>query len=104
MNLSSVESHLRSRLEQMQARLGKLNADLSQPHSSDSQEQAVERENDEVLEGLAKETLESIGHIKAALERIELGQYGVCARCGEPIEEQRLIALPETRYCVDCAN
>ena len=34
--------------------------------------------------------------IDAALKRIENGSYGVCARCGDPIGEDRLDVLPQT--------
>ena len=34
-----------------------------------------------------------------ALMRIELGEYGRCERCGEPIEMKRLEAEPAARWC-----
>lgn len=42
--------------------------------------------------------------IAAALERIERGVYGDCARCGEPIPEARLKADPAAPLCTDCAQ
>ena len=35
-----------------------------------------------------------IGKIKEALERIEVGTYGICEECEEEISEARLIILP----------
>ncbi|MBN1831948.1 MAG: RNA polymerase-binding protein DksA [Deltaproteobacteria bacterium] len=43
-----------------------------------------------------------IGKIKEALERIELGTYGICEECGEEISTERLIARPVTTLCIDC--
>ncbi len=40
--------------------------------------------------------------IEDALERIKLGEYGVCEDCGEPIPEQRLRLFPAARLCVRC--
>ena len=41
--------------------------------------------------------------IEAALKRIDEGDYGYCAECGEPIPEKRLnIDLTATR-CAGCA-
>ena len=40
--------------------------------------------------------------IKAALERIQHGEYGHCDRCGDPIEPRRLQALPWAANCVSC--
>ena len=41
--------------------------------------------------------------IEAALDRIENGSYGTCARCGDPIGEDRLDVVPATPLCRDCA-
>jgi DnaK suppressor protein len=38
----------------------------------------------------------------AALDRIHRGTYGMCERCGQPIPEERLEAIPATRLCVTC--
>jgi RNA polymerase-binding protein DksA len=40
--------------------------------------------------------------IDAALARVENGTYGVCQRCGNPIGEERLEALPWATLCIDC--
>lgn len=61
------------------------------------------RENDEVLERLDDSAVREIAEIRAALERLTAGRYGVCEECGEPIGEQRLAALPYASRCIDCA-
>ena len=38
--------------------------------------------------------------IQGALQRIDDGTFGVCEECGVVIPEERLDALPFTRYCV----
>ncbi len=104
MNLDIIKQQLQNRLYQLQQRAQNVQRDLQQPHSADWQEQAQERENDEVLESIAAETGESVEHLQAALKRIEEGCYGLCAACGEPINKARLTALPEATLCVDCAS
>ena len=42
--------------------------------------------------------------IKAALERIELGDYGYCEECGKEIAVSRLQINLTAEYCIDCAN
>ena len=42
--------------------------------------------------------------LKGALRRIELGDYGFCANCGEPIALGRLNADPTAVFCVSCAR
>ncbi len=44
-----------------------------------------------------------IVELKAAIERVEQGTYGRCAQCGNPIDPERLEALPTTTLCVNCA-
>ncbi len=39
--------------------------------------------------------------VKAALQRIEEGTYGICEKGGEPIAEKRLEAFPSARTCVE---
>jgi len=45
---------------------------------------------------------ELLRDVEAALRKIEDGSFGSCERCGEPIAERRLDALPFARYCIDC--
>jgi DnaK suppressor protein len=40
--------------------------------------------------------------VVAALQKIDDGSFGNCERCGEPIADKRLEALPFARYCIDC--
>lgn len=40
--------------------------------------------------------------IEDALERVRLGEYGLCEECGEPIPEPRLRLFPAARLCVRC--
>jgi DnaK suppressor protein len=37
--------------------------------------------------------------VRAALQRIENGTFGICMDCGRPIEPARLEAVPWTPYC-----
>jgi DnaK suppressor protein len=40
--------------------------------------------------------------VQHALDRVKRGTYGICAGCGEPINPQRLKALPHAVLCVEC--
>lgn len=40
--------------------------------------------------------------IDRALDFLDHGRYGVCAKCGEEIPLERLKILPFTAYCIDC--
>src|SRR6202163_2289976 len=40
--------------------------------------------------------------IQEALDRLQLGEDGVCLSCAEAIPPKRLQALPWAKYCVKC--
>ena len=40
--------------------------------------------------------------VDRALTKMELGTYGPCERCGQPIGIERLEALPWAILCIDC--
>ena len=42
--------------------------------------------------------------VQAALDLMETGDYGECKRCEEPIALKRLVAAPETPFCVPCMS
>ncbi len=43
-----------------------------------------------------------IDQITRAIDRIDEKAYGICERCGEPIDAARLKALPHAGLCLDC--
>jgi len=51
---------------------------------------------------LADRQTHLIEEIDDALQRIEDGTYGQCVRCGKPLDEERLKAMPTARYDVEC--
>jgi DnaK suppressor protein len=51
---------------------------------------------------LGDQESQMVADIDQALMRIEEGSYGICVRCGRPIPEVRLEALPTARYDAEC--
>jgi DnaK suppressor protein len=95
---------LSERLAELEARAERLMADLTEAMSADFDEQAVETEDDDAL--LAQETLimQRIAAVRAAIARVDEGQYGICAGCGGQISPARLAAMPEATHCISCAT
>ena len=85
-------------------RITKKTRHRDEPLPQDFAEQAVELENQELLEALDVEVAEELRQISRALQRIESGEYAHCTSCGEDIPDARLEALPTTSLCVDCAT
>lgn len=42
--------------------------------------------------------------LRRVLACIDSPEFGLCEECGEEIGPRRLMAMPETRFCVRCAQ
>ena len=60
-----------------------------------------ERERDLSIENNVRDLM---GKIDRALARMDDGTYGICSRCGKPIEKARLKALPYADLCIKDAQ
>jgi DnaK suppressor protein len=110
-DLDSVRQRLIGERERVLAEVQVLQDDLSHSiedsfdedgndsHLADSATETVAREIEQSLEDNAEHLLASID---AALERLDAGTYGKCARCGKPIGDERLSALPYAAKCIEC--
>ncbi len=104
---SAFEARLRELRDEMTSRINAIDGDLhhrDEPVEKDFAEQVTQGENDAVLGALDNEARVTIQQIDNALLRISKGTYGVCEKCGEPISEARLEALPYATLCIDCAG
>lgn len=68
----------------------------------DSVDMSLRDVNQEIALRLGEHESRMVADIDQALLRIEEGSYGECARCGKPIDERRLEALPTARYDAAC--
>lgn len=103
-NLTRRRAELERRLAELDQRLHKIDDELDSHQSKDWEELAVEREDEEVLEGLGHSGQAEIEQIKAAMARMDAGEYGYCMSCGAEISEARLDLLPATPFCKRCAR
>ncbi|MDF0599592.1 TraR/DksA family transcriptional regulator [Psychromarinibacter sp. C21-152] len=95
---------LEARLAELENRLHGIEEELDSHQARDWEEMATEREGEEVLEGLGSSGQAEIRKIKAALQRMDEGEYGYCARCGDSIQPERLDVVPYTPLCRACAG
>jgi RNA polymerase-binding protein DksA len=103
----AIRARLRERAAVLQRRVGRIRDHLRHaqvPLERDFAEQATQRENEEVLEGLDSRGRQELAELRAALERLDAGSYGTCAGCGESIPVARLEAMPTATLCVGCAG
>lgn len=67
-------------------------------HQADVATETFDREKDlSILDEVEGE----LADIEHALQRLDAGTYGRCEACGKTISDERLEALPATRFCVE---
>ena len=98
--LLSTSRDLEDRLQKTRDHIRHVNTEIDK----DFAEQAVQRENDEVVEGLFDQLQQELVEIRQALQRIEEGNYGICTTCGNSISMERLQIIPHTSLCKTCSH
>src|ERR1700728_90088 len=69
------------------------------PDSLDEVQYATEREL--AIRSLDRDS-NLLRNVRAALDRLEEGSFGVCLHCDEDISPKRLAAVPSTAFCIVC--
>ena len=72
--------------------------------TQDPADMAANAYTKELLVSMSDNDRQLLNSIDEALERIEDGEYGKCARCGEALPEKRLDAVPWARHCIRCQD
>jgi RNA polymerase-binding protein DksA len=99
-----IRDQLVAKQTELARRLERLKENLTAGRSADSQEQAQELENAEVVDALGNEARSEISKIARALDQIKNNTYGICIDCGETIPMARLEAQPFADRCIRCAT
>ena len=76
--------------------------ELSDQNVKDSVDLSVLDLNREMIFRLGELDSQVVADIDQALLRMKEGSYGICGRCGKPIDERRLEAIPTARYDAPC--
>ncbi len=103
MNIKERRDQIETRISELTGQIKKISDDLDQPLPAHLEDQAIDLEDDEVLERLGQANQQELRLLNDALGRIADGTYGICAKCGEDISQARLDAVPYALICRDCA-
>lgn len=101
---TEIREQLLRKQEELNVRLSNIKSNITRGRSADSQEQAQELENAEVVDALGNEATLELRLIAKALDQIKNGTYGDCVDCGKNIPLARLQAYPFAERCIDCAT
>lgn len=104
LNLTDFADLIAKRMQELDVRMHAVDHELGEPMSADMNDQSIDLEDDEVLEGIGNAAQKEIGLLKQAMHRIENGTYGICQKCDEPISEERLVAVLYAPLCKRCAT
>src|SRR5215468_10769184 len=72
--------------------------------TQDPADMAANAYTKELLVSMSDNDRQLLRLIDEALDRIEDGEYGKCVRCGNPVPEKRLEAVPWARHCLPCQD
>jgi DnaK suppressor protein len=76
--------------------------DVNSDDAKESSDLALHDVIQEMALKLGDRESKMVADIDQALMRMNEGAYGICVRCGHPIDERRLEALPTARYDAAC--
>lgn len=99
-----LRRRLLAKKRDLSARLERIQGNLQRGLDPDSAERAKQLEDRAVVDALGNEARTELVQIAATLRRMDDGRFGVCARCGGPIEDARLEAFNYATECIDCAK
>ncbi len=105
------EAHRRAGLEERRQQLADELAALTKPPEAganlafgkrigEGTTEAVERISSTAA---ARSIATALVDVDRALEKLDVGSYGVCDRCGREIPPERLEAIPSAVLCVTCS-
>ncbi len=100
---SEIEKRLSERKSELEKLLDRVETSARRKLDKGFEEQAIQRQNEEVLTALDDSLNDELEQVNEALFMIEQGIYGKCVSCGEDISEKRLLAVPHTSLCINCA-
>ncbi len=98
------EKLLRTKAELLNRMLSAKNDFFSRDRGSDEGDQSVANLAENEFLSNQERYHTQVLEIEKALARIESGKYGICEETEEPIEHQRLMAIPWTRLSIEGAE
>ena len=96
--LRKLEEEREQTIERLNSLRESLKAEV-EPATDEGYPDIYEREKNLALLQRLEQKLESINR---ALRLQQKGDYGICERCGQTIDPERLEALPDTTLCLKC--
>ncbi len=111
----ATQTHLKPLRDWLQFRLHELEAEVHAAEMErreapptgdgevvDQKDGANQQQQASLAQAQEQRDLDELAQVRAALQRLDLGVYGDCADCGDPIPMARLTAQPAALRCAAC--
>lgn len=63
---------------------------------------AAEQVGHERAKAMREQVDRKLIQVRKALTRIKIGKYAICEKCGQMIDTDRLMVMPEATVCIKC--
>jgi RNA polymerase-binding transcription factor DksA len=103
LDIAERKKLIEDRITELTTNLQRIEDDLEQPLPADLEDQAIDLEDDEVLEGIGRANAQEVRLLQNAVKRSADGSYGIWGTCGDAISPGRLDAVPYAMICRNCA-
>jgi DnaK suppressor protein len=110
--IDELRRALETRREEIQAEIDRMAAELQSVGRDQDEEKGslgnhLADDGSNVMEAERLSTISGdlgdiLAQVNAALERMDEGTFGLCQRCGKPINPERLEAFPYVAYDIEC--
>ena len=107
MNTNELKKQLQEKEQQLLADMARGATDTRKSPGAEVQDRTDQIASSETKEGLFQENSYDwniLIEVREALQRIKNGTFGKCTVCGQPINSDRLNAIPWAAYCLNDQN
>lgn len=105
--LGDVKRRLQKEYDRLMGRVSSLmdkGKTLWHEHGDKEDDNASEVSEFQDTLSLGKNMEKNLDEVKAALQQVDAGTYGICSNCGKQIEEARLKLVPSATLCITCVK
>ena len=107
MNKTEIKDLIRQEIDKTEQKIAEYES-MSSPVSPDDAIGRVSRmdaiNNKSVTEAALRQSKDKLSKLRHALHRVEEENFGLCKRCGQMIPVMRVVLMPQSPYCVNCAR
>ncbi len=107
LNKKDLEKKIKVQIGEVEADITRLE-ELTKPISPENAIGRISRmdaiNNKSINDNALRQARIKLEKLKLALHKLPNPEFGLCTRCKETIQEARIMLIPESTLCVNCAS